>query len=605
MSIIIKSTRIKTKSGPTNITRHLLDKVEDNEAIELIKGNRADMVDAFDSARHKAGKPSKYALRHWIINSTEKMTDQQFKRTLQALADEFAFNIDDAVVVRHTKEKDTDDKDISNQHYHITVPEILENGKVLSDKKNYQRHEKLSRTLENEFGFSHVIGKHNKAVAYATADLNPEVSAIASKLAQEPLPKQKYTHKALQEAKRQDIDIKKLCRIAKNSCEGITDYQELQEKLLPLNMQIIDGQYKRKDGKLTPVISTLDSKFIIGSVASILKMNQKEITDIIEQKENSVIKLHLSDMPESAPVDVLEAVNNGVLGSLLEKDDKNDSQDSAKNRSNMPESKKSFEDVIKEEQEKLLTIINASHPDLIEESSMSIKQRIKHEFKNQFNELKENKEEVFKLRNKIKDLKDTSSFFNNNKKTAKELEENELKESIEKAFLLAVCVVKNIGHYLGLCEGVESVDLLTQSEREQLLIQYHENQLAQKMLKNEKTREEGIDTIANRVAMEKTDKIKEWQDRPEAKEARRIYNRLGNLLDQDLDDLDKQGVKEFMKAKEASDPYSAIEAVTASNQREKEEYIQSIQDEPENGLNQHVQAVQNKPKNMNLTPKFG
>lgn len=597
MSIIIKSTRIKTKSGPTNITRHLLDKIEDNEAIELIKGNRQDMVESFDSARNKAGKPSKYALRHWIVNSTEKMTDEQFSRTLQALADEFEFNVDDATVVRHTKEKDTDNKEVSNQHYHITVPEILENGKVLSDKKNYQRHEKIARTLENEFGFTHVVGRHNKAVEIATKDLNPEVSAIAGKLAQEPLPKQKYTSNALQEAKRNDIDIKKLCRIAKNSCDGIKNYQEIQEKLLPLNMQIVDGQYKRKDGKLTPVISTNDSKFVIGSVASILKLNAGEITDIIEQKENSAINLHLSDMPEYAPVDVLEAVNNGALGSLFEKDDENGSQDSVKNRIDMPVSKKSFEDVIKEEQEKLSLIINAPHPDLIAESSMSIKQRIKHEFKNQFDELKEKKEDVIKLKNRIKDLKDNSSLFNNNNKTAKELEDNNLKEAAEKALLLAICLVKNIGHYLGLCDGVEAIDLLTQSEREQLLVEYYENELAEKMLKNEETREEGIDTIANRVAMQKTKEIEEWQGRDEAKEARRIYNRLGNLLEQDLDDLDAQGIKDFKDAKEASDPYSAMEAVTASNAREREEYIQSLQnepEEPENGLNKHVYAVPNR-----------
>ncbi|WP_373319849.1 relaxase/mobilization nuclease domain-containing protein, partial [Acetobacter pomorum] len=399
MSIIIKSTRIKTKSGPTNISRHLLDKIEDNEAIELIKGNRQDMVEAFDSARNKAGKPSKYALRHWIVNSTEKMNDQQFNRTLQALADEFEFNVDDAVVVRHTKEKDTDDKEVSNQHYHITVPEILENGKVLSDKKNYQRHEKIARTLENEFGFTHVVGRHNKAVEIATKDLNPEVSAVAGKLAQEPLPKQKYTPKALQEAKRNDIDIKKLCRIAKNECDGIKNYQEIQEKLQPLGMQIIDGQYKRKDGKLTPVIATENGKFVIGSVASILKMNAKEITDIIEQKENSAINLHLSDMPVSEPVDMLEALNNGPVASIFKNDVENDVQDSVKNRMDMPVSKKSFEDVIKEEQEKLLQVINAPHPDLVEESSMTIKQRIRHEFKNQFDDLKEKKKDVIELKN--------------------------------------------------------------------------------------------------------------------------------------------------------------------------------------------------------------
>ncbi|WP_264820408.1 hypothetical protein, partial [Acetobacter pomorum] len=208
-------------------------------------------------------------------------------------------------------------------------------------------------------------------------------------------------------------------------------------------------------------------------------------------------------------------------------------------------------------------------------------------------------------KNKIKYLKDNSSFFNNNKKTAKELEENELKEAMEKAFLLAMALVKNIGHYLGLCEGVEDIDLLTQSEREQLLIQYHESELAEKMLKNEKTREEGIDTIANRVAMEKTAEIEKWQNRPEAREARRIYNRLGNLLDQDLDDLDSQGVKDFMEAKEEADPYKAMEAVTGSNQREKEEYIQNLQnepDEPENGLNKHVQKV---PKTPTFRPNFG
>ncbi|MBR0559744.1 relaxase/mobilization nuclease domain-containing protein [Neokomagataea anthophila] len=276
MSIIIKATRIKTKSGPRNITNHLLDKHHENEAIEVIQGDRQRMIDAFDLARNKP-KTATYALRHFVLSSTEKMTEEQVMETVKALADEFGFDEAEATIVRHKKERN--DKDVSDEHYHITVPEILENGRIMSNKKNYQRHEKICRQLEARFEFSHLAGRHNQAVAYALEDLDPETAEICEKLAQEPLPKSKYTASKYQEAKRKDIDIKTLSKDARSRCNGASDYKDIVDRLGMIDLKIIEGNKLRKDGTKTPVIATTDG-FVIGSAGSVLKLNKEQIENI-------------------------------------------------------------------------------------------------------------------------------------------------------------------------------------------------------------------------------------------------------------------------------------------------------------------------------------
>lgn len=75
--MIIKSTRILTKSGVSNLSNHLLNKPHENEKIILMEGFESDF-----EAFHKEAvlDNSKFSFRHFSINPGCDWTyDQQLK----------------------------------------------------------------------------------------------------------------------------------------------------------------------------------------------------------------------------------------------------------------------------------------------------------------------------------------------------------------------------------------------------------------------------------------------------------------------------------------------------------------------------------------------
>nr|WP_025825229.1 hypothetical protein [Acetobacter persici] len=569
MSIIIKSTRIKTKSGPSNIVRHLLDKPEDNEDIQIIQGDRERMREAFDKARTKTKVPQ-YALRHFILSSTEEMTLEQVKETVKKLANEFGFNEEDANIIMHQKKRDGED--ISDKHYHITVPEVLENGRVMTNQKNYAKHEKICRELEHKFGFSHIVGKHNKAVEYATKDLNPEVSEIAKNLSNEPLPNARYSSKKYQEAKRSDVDIKRLTKLAKEQCTDINSFKSIQARLDSLGLHIQEGTHKRKDGSLTPVIATQDG-FVLGSVGGILKRNAKEVSDISE-----ALKMHREGMHETAEIKAVEASKIALATPTLTETTTTPERHHGGMRGIMA---MTWEEKLNQEMEKLEQIFNAPHPELIEESAMSKAERAKNCISEQVKEMNNLKEQYSKLKEERNELLQKASIFNKNKQKSEIVDKN-MEEMFEKIARLSAYMAILILHKLGLGEAPNEQMIFTDLEKHEILKNYKENELTNLMTKQKEIREKGIYKVAEIATNKINDEIEEWKKRPEAEEAIKKYgiiNRLINFIKDEDSELTTEQKEKLIELSKAGKIEEAHEFQTDINLKK---YRQGMEEEQEN-----------------------
>jgi len=588
MSIIIKSTRIKTKSGPGKIIRHLLDKPEENEDIQILMGDRERMREAFDTARNKTKVPQ-YSLRHWVISSTEEMTPEQLKETVDKLAEEFGFNPDDATLVMHQKERDGED--VSNRHYHLAVPEVLENGRVMTNQKNYAKHEKICRELECRFGFSHIVGKHNKAVEYATKDLNPEVSEVAKELAKAPLPNARFSAKKYQEAKRSDIDIKRLTKLAKEQCTDINSFEKIKARLDSLGLKIQEGTHKRKNGSLTPVIAMQDG-FVLGSVGGILKRNAQEVSDISE-----ALQMHREGMHETAEIKAVEAPE--IVPATPTPTETPTAPE--RHHSGMREpTSMTWEEKLKQEMQKLEQIYNAPHPELIEESAMTKAERAKNSISQQVNEMNKLKEQYSKLKEERNELIKNKSMFNNNKKKSDEVDEK-MQEMFEKIARLSAYMAMLVLHKLGLSGPPDEQMIFTDLERNEILKNYKEHELTNVMTKQKEIREKGIYKIAEIATNKINDQIEEWKNRPEAEDAIKKYgviHRLINFIKDEDGELTTEQKEKLVKLSKAGKIEEAHEFQTDINL---ERYRRGMEEDSENEQEQDYeqepkQEQEHKPK---------
>jgi len=568
MSIIIESTRIKTRSGPKRILNHLLDKHEDNESITLLKGNRGDLADAFSKAKDRT-KPSKYALRHWVISSTETMNEEQIQETVKALSQEFGFDIDDSFLVKHEKERQGNVA--SRFHYHLCVPEILNNNRVMSDKNNYARHEKICRTLETDFGFTHIVGKHNKAVQFAVEDLRPDVSAIAEKLAEAPLPKAQYTSKAKAEAERKGIDIKNITRLAKNSIQENKSPGNIISQIHSLGLSIQNGDRKRKDGRYVPVIAT-GTGFVLGSVSGVLKLDKSEIEQFLDYQEN---KDKQRDKPQKT-ANLLDILNIPEVGQKVQ-----------------TSPKMSWTEYLDSLEKPLLETINQEHPTLGKRDMEDFKTVLNKNFKNIMENISKKKQDINNKRDILKQLQQQKQPWLPSSRNKKEQEEKKQQEEIakmaEKIALMCQYLVEAMLHKMGLISNPPNpYNTLTQEEKRVLLINYEKSELA-KLFAEKSNMQEGIKAIAYKKTVADFDALKKFEEREEVQECRKKLTQIRNLRNPEELDIDDIAKKELKKAMENNDFQGARSAVSNSEKREIEQYKRDLEQ------SQEQEPVQKKP----------
>lgn len=207
--MIVKATRIQSKSGPRNLVRHLLDKPEENEEIHLVVGSRDEVADIFRDAA-KAG--DKYAVRHAIFSPDETMSRETAIGAVKAYLQEFGSRDVDADMahvlgVEHRKARADGGYD---RHWHFAIPERLPSTGKVMDSKMYARHERIARTLEIELGHQVRKGRHNKFVVESLREEGRGDIAAAldgAGIASGMLPQTAYTSDRVQTAKREGRDL--------------------------------------------------------------------------------------------------------------------------------------------------------------------------------------------------------------------------------------------------------------------------------------------------------------------------------------------------------------------------------------------------------------
>lgn len=141
--MIIQTSRISCKGGIQYLARHLLDKTEENEAIEILVGDRYALDDAHALARAKA---CTYSIRHLSISPQEEMTPRQLGEFLHSIVAEFRISPErPRLLVRHIKN--------GRSHFHFAVAEVDPNTlRVLDSRNDFARLERLAREYEKNNG---------------------------------------------------------------------------------------------------------------------------------------------------------------------------------------------------------------------------------------------------------------------------------------------------------------------------------------------------------------------------------------------------------------------------------------------------------------------
>lgn len=141
--MIVQSTRIGRKGGVRYLARHLLDKFDENDRVEILAGDRAALYDAQALAE---AKQCKFSVRHLSISPEREMTPVELSGFIQAINAEFRVGPDrPRIVVRHIKK--------GRSHFHFAIAEVDPSTfRVLDCRRDYQRLEDLARRYEAEHG---------------------------------------------------------------------------------------------------------------------------------------------------------------------------------------------------------------------------------------------------------------------------------------------------------------------------------------------------------------------------------------------------------------------------------------------------------------------
>lgn len=141
--MIIQSTRISRAGGVLYLARHLLDKADENERIEILAGDRNTLHDAQALA---SAKNCRYSIRHLSVSPEREMTPTQLSAFLRSVDAEFHIGPDrPRLIVRHIKN--------GRSHFHLAVAEVDPGTlRVLDCKNDFRRLEDLARRYELDHG---------------------------------------------------------------------------------------------------------------------------------------------------------------------------------------------------------------------------------------------------------------------------------------------------------------------------------------------------------------------------------------------------------------------------------------------------------------------
>lgn len=299
--MIIKSSRMLASNSVINATiKHVFDG-KDNDNIEVLQGNDYDVHRSCLVA--KAFK-SKYATRHIKIAPQEDMTDEQAMQLIGMYCDEFGANKDNAVIVKHTK--DRADSTVSKHHYHVYLPEVMEdkNYRIMDTKYSKIREEKISRLAEIKFNHKPVIGKFNKSVIKQLRDagLNKEADIIKANTPENANIESTFTSKNYLIAKRNGESINYI----RQQMKDIKNRPDINTFGKMLNAVNEAGYDVRKGDKENTYIlvnkGSVNNKNYIGSASRFFGMQKNDFNKAYEEFTTNNIDTNLFTLKDSFAV---------------------------------------------------------------------------------------------------------------------------------------------------------------------------------------------------------------------------------------------------------------------------------------------------------------
>ena len=268
--MIIKSKRAKAKGAALKrLLRHVMDG-EDNDVVELLQGNVADLEDARKDAL-RFGR--EYSVRHWILSPEVEISPAQLAYLIALLAVEFGFDPKHAVVWKHFKPRAVG----GACHFHMLVREVdALTGGVMKSSHNFRVHEKLARQVEVLWGHGLTRGAHNRAVASVLkgGDFTNVVTAMTDAgLLDAPKPTQSFADDEHQRAKREGLDLPQLRSMISEALSGSQSQVDFATRLAAIGLRIRAGE--KAD---TPVVESLDH-VLVGSLARLTRLRKAALLE--------------------------------------------------------------------------------------------------------------------------------------------------------------------------------------------------------------------------------------------------------------------------------------------------------------------------------------
>lgn len=141
--MIVQTTRIRRNGGVRYLARHLLDKLAENERIDVLAGDMQALHDAHALA---SAKGCQYSVRHLSVSPERDMSPAQLSDFLRAIDAEFGIGRDrPRLVVRHIKG--------GRAHFHVAIAEVDPTSlRVLDCRNDFARLETIARQYEADHG---------------------------------------------------------------------------------------------------------------------------------------------------------------------------------------------------------------------------------------------------------------------------------------------------------------------------------------------------------------------------------------------------------------------------------------------------------------------
>jgi hypothetical protein len=234
--VIIESKHVRARGQAVNRLITHLTNGDDNDSVELLRGNEAQLHDWRNDAL-RFGR--QYSIRHWIIAPSQELSCDQLDEVVSSGA-EFGFNPEQAVIWMHRKDRATTDG--CSQHFHVLVAEVDPlSGKVMSTSHDNARHEKIAILSCGAWGIPFVSGPHAQTAARA-------LEADGLLKAEDILQSQKLDHgvsfseRDYQIAKRQGFDLPRLRVLLSDALANAVSRADFERKLGEIGLHLEDAQ---------------------------------------------------------------------------------------------------------------------------------------------------------------------------------------------------------------------------------------------------------------------------------------------------------------------------------------------------------------------------